>query len=229
MYSTTASKTTAESAITAVGKYKVPLIIGGIILVAIVFLYNSWSSTWTEGIRYETTLNAQYLDNQNYLSTYISSFREQTGLAQASTVALNTVLEDAVKGRYESTSAGGGGYTVNSPFFNAIAEAYPELSTAELVRNWGKIQDYVVSGRESYRNQQSKLLDQLRSYDTWRQSGVIKRLFIGILGFPSDNLKARIGTNVISGTAALDKMYQIVLTSDTIDAYNDGIMEPLAP
>lgn len=198
-------------------------------LVILIIGYNTWSSTWTEGVRYETRLSAQYLDNQNYLSTYISGFYEQTGIAEAQTTALNTVLSDAVKGRYESTSAGGGGYTVNSPFFNAIVEAYPENSTQELIRNWGKIQDYISSGRESYRNQQSKLLDQLRTYDTWRNSGVAKRFIISIIGMPSENLKARVGENLWEGDAALDKMYQIVLTSNTLDAYNDGVLEPLQP
>lgn len=214
---------------TIINKHLKAIIIGTVSLVILIALYSAYASTWTKAVTYEQQLSFQYQDNQNYLSGYISGFRETVGVAEAQTTALNTVLTDAVKGRYESTSAGGGGYQVNSPFFNAIVEAYPEQSTAELVRNWGKIQDYISSGRAGYRNQQSKLLDQLRGYDTWRNSGGFQRLFIAIIGVPSENLAARIGPSKLVGQAALDKMYQIVLTSDTIDAYNDGVMEPLAP
>jgi hypothetical protein len=111
--------------------------------------------------------------------------------------------------------------------FVAIAEAYPEAGVAELMDNWGKIQDYVSAGREGYRATQSKLLDQLRAYDTWRQRGLIRRAVVRMLGFPSDNLEARVGELVLSGEMARMKMYQVVLTSKAIEAYETGLMDPL--
>jgi hypothetical protein len=175
----------------------------------------------TEGLTKEVALSAQYLDNQNELSSYISGFYEQVGIAQAGTAALDQILTDAVKGRYDKDGFGSG-----SPLFTAIAEAYPD--TTALMNNWGKIQDYITAGREAYKAKQSKLLDMLRAYDTWRLSDFIRSAVVRALGFPSsEGLKARIGENIFSGQSALDKMYAIVLTQDALDAYNSGTMNPL--
>lgn len=209
------------------GKH-VAAIVGSITVIVLIFGFITFNGVYTEGVQQEQRLNAQYLDNQNYLSQYILGFHEQVSISQAATASLDQVLLDAVKGRYENGSAGGG-YTVNSPFFNAIAEAYPEASTAQLVGLWGKVQSYVVSGRESYRNTQSKLLDILREYDTWRNSGLIHSLFVRILGYPSERLIARIGDVKYYGKDAEDKMYQIVLTKEGLDAYNNGVQAPLQP
>lgn len=198
------------------------LIIIGVGIVILFILYSMFNSVYNTGVKSEEQLEAQYLDNQNYLSTYISGFYEQVGVAQTASDALNQVLLDAVKGRYAD-----GGYSVTSPFFNAIVEAYPEAGPTEMVRLWGRVQDYVVAGRESYRNAQSKLLDMLRSYETWRNSGLIQRNVITILGFPSHRLAARVGQTIWTGQDAIDKMYTLVLTEDAIDAYEDGTLDPL--
>jgi hypothetical protein len=176
-----------------------------------------------EGLEQEFALNAQYLDNQNYLSAYISGFYEQVDVVGAQTNALEDILLEAVKGRYDQD-----GFGTGSPMFVAIAEAYPEAGVAELMENWGKIQDYIASQREGYRNQQSKLLDMLRAYDTWRTKGFIQQLIVNnLLGFPTDNLVARIGDQQYVGPVAREKMFQIILNPSAIEAYEDGVMEPL--
>src|SRR3989338_1261140 len=114
-----------------------------------------------EGIGRETQLTAQYLSNQNYLSTYISGFYEQMGVANLKSEKMDQILTDAVKGRYED-----GGMNVGSSFFTGIVEAYPDISGLNI---YDKIVDYVAAGREGYRATQDKLLDQLRQYDTWRK------------------------------------------------------------
>lgn len=196
------------------------LVIGGCGLYA--------NSLRNEGVTQERALSSQYLDNQNFLSGYISGFYEQVGVAQASTDALDRVLTDAVKGRYDGKTSAQPG---TGSLFSAIAEAYPELSAQELLRIWGKIQDYVTSQREGYRNKQSKLLDMLRTYDTWRETGGPgKRLILSlgiIADFPSNNLEARIGETKLTGEVARDKMYQIVLDSTTLKAYETGKLDPL--
>jgi hypothetical protein len=184
--------------------------------------YSYVNNIWNQGLAHERRLTSQYLDNQNYLSAYISGFYEQIGVVQAQSDVLDQILLDAVKGRYDD-----GGFAVDSPMFAAIVEAYPEAGVAELMENWGKVQDYVSAGRESYRATQSKLLDQLRVYDTWRQRGLIRRAIVRMLGFPSENLEARVGEMVLSGEMARMKMYQVVLTSKALKAYETGVMDPL--
>jgi hypothetical protein len=184
--------------------------------------YNYVNAIWNQGLAQERQLTSQYLDNQNVLSAYVSGFYEQISLAQAQSDVLDEILLDAVKGRYDD-----GGFAVDSPMFAAIVEAYPEAGVAELMENWGRIQGTISAGRESYRAVQSKLLDQLRAYDTWRQRGLIRRIIVRMLGFPSENLEARVGEMVLSGEMARMKMYQIVLTSEAIEAYETGVMDPL--
>src|SRR5262245_44510450 len=61
------------------------LIIGGavvgLLLIIIIGFVGCASSAKTDGVRMETSLNAQYLDNQNELSTYTSTFYETIGVA----------------------------------------------------------------------------------------------------------------------------------------------------
>jgi hypothetical protein len=198
------------------------LVLAAIVCVGGIGLYGYANSLQMTGVSLEKQLNAQYLDNQNNLSSYISGFYEQVGIAQAAGSQLDTILTDAVKGRYDGKDGAAFG---SDALFAAISEAYPD--TSQLAGNWTVILDYIKAGRESYRNIQSKLLDMLRSYDTWRESGLVQSQIIRLMGYPSNGLVARIGTDKYTGQDALDKMYQIVLTKEALDAYNTGTMDPL--
>lgn len=182
--------------------------------------YSYANSLQTTGVTKQTALNAQYKDNQNYLSGYISGFYEMVGISQATGTQLDTVLTDAAKGRYDKNGFGSG-----SPLFVAMKEAYPDLS--QLANNWGKVQDYISSGRSGYTNTQSKLLDMIRDFDTWRKSGLIQSQIIRMMGYPDDGLQAGIGPDVVYGEAARQRMLNIVLTQDAINAYETGVMAPL--
>lgn len=182
-----------------------------------VSLYGFANSTRTEAIKREIQLSLQYQSNQNYLSTYISTFYEQAGIANAKSDKMNEILLDAVKGRYGKEGINGG------QLMTAIAEAYPDVKGLDV---YDKIMTTVSSGREGYRAIQDKLLDQLGSYDTWRKDGILRNMVLKNF-LPSDNLVARIGDTKITGQAALDKMYQVVLASQAVDAYKKSTMEPL--
>lgn len=203
----------------------VALVVLGAVGVGLLSLYGFVNSTRNEGIGLETQLNAQYLANQNELSTFVSSFYEQVGVANLKSAKMDQILTDAVKGRYEGKDGGGYGQG-SSPFFSAIVEAYPDVKSLDI---YDKIVSFIQSGRESYKNKQDKLLDQMRAYDTWRKSGLVRSQVVATLGFPSENLEARVGTNVVRGVAAREQMLLIVTTSDTKKAYETGTMEPLKP
>ncbi|OGC44927.1 hypothetical protein A2V54_01380 [candidate division WWE3 bacterium RBG_19FT_COMBO_53_11] len=196
----------------------------GIVLAVIVVLglavFGYANGIWNEGIPMERTLSAQYLANQNYLSQYISGFYEQSSVAIVKTDAIDRIMMDAVKGRYED-----GGYNVDSAFFAVMVEAYPDLG--QNMEIYDKIVDYIQANRAGYGAMQEKLLDQLRVYDTWRETGLIRRYIVRLVGFPSENLEARIGEMVYRGEAARDRMYTIVLTADALKAYESGTMDPL--
>ena len=195
----------------------VALLIGGGLFVGGLSLYGYANSTRNEAVTREIQLSAQYLSNQNYLSSYISTFYEQVGIANLKSQKMDEILIDAAKGRYGENGIEGGSLMV------AIAEAYPDVKSLDI---YDKIMTTISSGREGYRAIQDKLLDQLRAYDTWRAQGILRSWALGSF-FPSNNLKARIGDTELIGGEALKKMYQIVLASQAKDAYEKGTMDPL--
>lgn len=199
----------------------VVLIVLAVLGLSVLGVYGYVNGLRSESVRQETGLNTQYLSNQNYLSTFISGFYEQVGVADRKSERLETILTEAIKGRYDE-----GGFSADGAFFAAVVEAYPQLGDVQI---YDKIVDYVASQREGYRNIQDKLLDMLRTYDAWRQDGLIQsRIIAGILGVPTERLEARIGEDVVRGTDARERMYRIVLASQAREAYETGTMEPLA-
>ena len=200
----------------------VTLVVLGVLAVGLFSLYSYVNKTRSEGITHETGLNAQYLDNQNELSAFKSSFYEQIGVANLKSDKIDKILEDAVKGRYEGKMQPGTG----GAMFSAITEAYPDIKGQ--LDLYDRIVDFIKAGREAYKQKQSNLLGKLQAYDKWRQDGIVRSIVVkSVLGFPSDALEARIGTTVTRGAAARDQMYVIVLTSDTKKAYETGIDEPM--
>jgi len=193
----------------------------GVLLLCCLGVYNYANGIQQEGVARETELNNQYLDNQNELSTYISKFYETVGVANLKSDKMDQILMDAVKGRYEGhTSAQPG----QGQLFSAITEAYPNIDMSI----YDRILDQINSGRDAYKQKQSKLLDMLRSYDKWRESGLVQSRIIAAMGVPTQHLEARIGTLVKHGAEARDQMYLIVLTQSTTDAYTSGHMDPLS-
>ena len=173
-----------------------------------------------DGISMEQQLTASYSDNENYLSNYISKFYEQTGIAKFKSAQMDTILTRAVQGRY-----GPNGFSAQGAFFSAVKEAYPDLTQLNV---FDRIMETVSAGRDEFKGRQSILLDQIRAYDTWRQQGLVRHILVTNMGFPSDNIKAQVGSNILAeGAAALTKMRELVLTSSTTDAYTSGKMEPL--
>ena len=184
------------------------------------------SSIDKEGVRLETQMTAQYLDNQNELAAFTNGFYELIGVADLKVEALDRVLENAVRGRYDDgTSIAADPLGGNNPqLISAMVEAYPDLGGLD---SYDEIIDYVAAGREAFKNEQSKLLDQIRAYDTWSESGIFKPMMIDFLGFPSDTLRAQIGEEFVTGDEALEQMRIIVTTGSVSQAFETGEQGPL--
>lgn len=196
------------------------VVVGSLLIVGFA-IFGYFNKIVSEGVEHETALSAQYQDNQNELSAYVSGFYEQVGIAGAKSEQMDKILLDAVKGRYDqgSTASPQGG-----EMFSAMVEAYPDLSGLDV---YDDIMAYVRAGRESFKQKQSAFRDRLRAYDKWRRTGLVRRQMISIAGFPSGDLEARVGQSVLTGDAALNQMKTLVITSDTETAFNTGNQEPL--
>lgn len=204
-------------------KKVITAIIAVVVVVILAFsLFGTVNKLRNEGIAKETGLNAQYLSAQNQLSTFTNKVVETLGIADKSANKAKEIITSAIKGRYEGTAQNPG---TDGTMFSAISEAYPDIK--ENSAAYAKAIDLVDAGREAFKNEQNKLIDQIRSYDTWKASGLIQSTMINALGFPSKTLEARVGTNVIHGADALDKMKTLILNSSTITSYETGVTDPL--
>lgn len=201
----------------------VALLVLGVLVAGALWAFGYTMGIRGDGIRQETALNAQYLENQNELSSFTNGFYEQLGIIQYKSEKLNEILEDYAKGR----NFGADGQPSQAGFINAVVEAVPDLAGLNIA---DRMMDYVQAGRERYRAKQEKLLDMLRRYDAWRsgEEEALRWLVANkVWNFPTAQLEARIGTKKWVGTDARERMYLIVTTSSTKEAYESGTMEPL--
>lgn len=183
--------------------------------------YGFVNSTRTEGIQQETAISAQYQTNQNELSTYVVSIKEQVGIANLKSAKIDTILRHAVEGRY-----GDDGFKPNGAMFSAIQEAYPDMT--QNLALFDRIAESVRAGRTEFKLKQDRLLDQVRVYKTFMSDGLVRQFVVkNLLGFPSNNLQARIGTKVVYGNQALDQIQVIVLTTGVSENFSTGTMDAI--
>lgn len=183
------------------------------------------------GFTAESGLNGEYLDAQNYLSDCIVKIKETANVAKAQADRFEEAMVETMKGKFggvtddknasSASPAIGGG-----KLFSAIVEAYPDLSGLNAA--FERVYNTIIDCRTDFRSKQSKLIDRLQTYDAWR-TGTWKVRFFGDGEFPSQNLVARIGTDVKRGLDAHDRMWTIVLTKEAKDAYKKGELEPIDP
>jgi hypothetical protein len=193
-----------------------------VLAIGTISFFCSLSSSQKEGNHMEQELSAKYQGAQLELDTYVKKIKESVGIANLKSDKLDQVISDAVKGRYENNSSAQPG---RGQLFSAIKEAYPDASGLNI---YDRLIDQVNAGREAYKQTQLALRDQLRAYDTWRTDGLIRPIILrNFLGFPTDNLEARIGTTVKHGKDAEDQMKLLVTSSETDQAYQTGHEEPV--
>ncbi|HXK37897.1 MAG TPA: hypothetical protein VJ579_02420 [Candidatus Paceibacterota bacterium] len=192
---------------------------GAIAIIALLLSYSCVNDTYNESVPQETALSALFLSNQNELSSYVSGFYEQAGIANMKSDKMTKFMTDAVTGRYDKE---GGGFD-GSAMVSMIKEAYPGTNEFGI---YDKILPFVKAGREAFKGKQDYLLDQIRTYNNWRRKG-FARAYILKYFFPTNNLQARIGDKVYYGKEALEKMERIILDSQTKKAYETGVMDPL--
>lgn len=198
-------------------------LIGGIagvafIAIAVIALAANWgvgNNATNLGKKKEQTLNAQYLNNQNFLSDCILKVNGVANVAITNADKTNEILTNAMKGRYDGDTSAQPG---SGALFSAISEAYPNLQ--DVNGQFEKVSNVLVGCRTDYRDQQTLLLSKLEEFDRWRKGSRIARSKAG--KFPDEDLIARVGSKKYTGEEALDKMYAIVLVDETVDAYETG-------
>lgn len=194
-----------------------------VFVLAALSVFGTFNRIQKDGVARETRLTSQYADNQNELATLISNFYEQLGIADAKSGKMDAILSNAIRGRYDDTGVEFGGGSAGA-MFSAMVEAYPNLEGLDI---YDQVATTVAGGREAYKQKQTKLLDMLREYDTWAESGIIHAKLVDMAGRPGDTLRAPVGDQILTGPTAREQMYRIVLNQQARDAYESATLEPL--
>lgn len=176
-------------------------------------------------VQREIRLSRQYESLKSGLDAFLSTAREQAGVTKAQSAAFDKIMLDAVQGRYQGKEGQPTGAVpgTGGTLFSAIAEAYPNLDS--LNSSYSRIIDTISSGRAAFNNNQQKLQDQIREYDQFRKSGIIRSWVIGhITGAPTDNLVV-VNAGRKTRNDAYEVMTHVIASGVTANAFESGKLE----
>lgn len=203
----------------------IAIIVAAIGLISFFAVYNGVNNLQKQTVEREVRLSRQYETLKTGLDAFLTTAREQAGVTKAQSAAFDKIMLDAVAGRYQNKE---GGPTTAQPgsgtLFSAIQEAYPNLDGIN--SSFTRILDTISAGRTAFANNQAKLQDQLREYDTWRKSGIFHSWVLAkLVGVPTDDLVVTNGDQKLRGQAAYDKMSQVITSGTTADAFKSGKLD----
>ena len=162
-------------------KKNVPIgvIVAIVAVLAVIGLgFITYASAVAFGSEQEEAILATQNDNRQVLAQTTTSIKE---MAQVPTMAaddLSRVMESAFQGRY--------GENGSQAAVQLIVEAYPGQIDPVLYRN---IQTRIESGRNQFMNNQTKLVDQKRVYQT-NLRYLVRGFWLRTAGFPTIDLDA---------------------------------------
>ncbi len=137
---------------------------GVLVLALIIGFFGVKAHVGNVGLQKEKAIVQLNNDNTIQLNSYVASLKEQVGIANVKSNALDKVLKDAVSARYtpgQLTDPNSKG-----SFYSAIHEAYPNVD----VNLYDKILTFAQGQRQDYALLQKQLQSMLADFDTWRGS-----------------------------------------------------------
>ena len=188
----------------------------GIPIAAATWVMLIYISLVNDGKKLQANLSAAYLDAQNHLSHSIMIISEILQVNKKESGTLESALIGAITSRY----AGSAG---RSSLYSFLQENYPDLHSFNA--SFGRVDAAISSSRAAFTQMQSNLLTELKTFEQWRTGTFMARLLVS-KKFPDSDLTARIGGTRYFGKEALEMMYQIIHTADTLTAYNKGLYAP---
>ncbi|MBY0359533.1 MAG: hypothetical protein K2W82_16130 [Candidatus Obscuribacterales bacterium] len=203
-------------------------VIAGVVVILLVIFVGIPLGVYTgnrnEGTSRELGLTREFKNMQSRYGQFRLGYADSLGIIDAKKNAMNDVLHAAVTGRYDKS--GKAGEVDRQAFFSAVKEAYPDLSGLDV---YDKLLTFVQAGRERFAKDQEMLADMVRSYDTWRKTGsFLHPTIVGWCGFPSDSIEVRIGSKVLRGKEALDKMSQVEIGAEAAEIFDTGVDKTLS-
>lgn len=154
-------------------KYIVALLVAGVFFIAGIVTY---ANTVAFGAEQEQLIQTTHRNNVQILGQYTATISEAAQIPAMQRDNLKEVLKAAFEGRY--------GPDGSQAVFQFIRESYPGTIDNTLYQN---LQTMIASGRTDFRDNQTKLLDQKRIYQT-NLNYFFKGTLLKIAGYPKINL-----------------------------------------
>jgi hypothetical protein len=193
------------------------------IVAAVMLMLSFWTLNQlkSEGVQYETGLNAQYAKDANIYSTYVTGFEEILGVDNLQGAQIKAIITEAVAAQVNVKDLIAPG---QSPLFIAVSQAYPAVTLAQ----YNQLVIYIQQGRQQFQDGQSALLTQLSAYDNWQHSGfLIQPGIVSVLGFPTNLLHVSVEGKTLAGSAAEAQMWKIVENPAALASFASSTELPL--
>lgn len=166
-------------------------------MVALV-IFGSYVNAYNAGNQMEKAIQAQWEQNKNVLAKHEKRVLEAAQVPEMYRDDYAKMIREAMQGRY-----GEGG---SKAVFQWIKEQNIKFDS----RLYAKLQDLIEAGRNEFENEQKKLIDLKRGYET--QLGYFWRgMWLKVAGYPKINLAD----------------YRIVTSERTEQVFEKGKEEPL--
>lgn len=149
--------------------------IAGLFVIIGLFTALTLISQYNSGVHLEKRVSAQYQQNQNNLSSYSNKIAEACQVPSMYADDYRSLLKDTVQGTYGKDGAKQAMLWLKERNINYDAGMYQ------------KLQQMIEAGRDKFENEQKKLIDLKRQYETKLDTfpgGVVLRMF----GFPKIDL-----------------------------------------
>ena len=143
-------------------------VVVGVVAVGAIGSYISYANY---GNRAEVAIKAKYADNENVYANGTQKVMEIAQVPSMYAADLKTIVTAAIQGRY--------GENGSQATFQWLKEQNPGLDPAM----YTKIQQVIESFRNEFKNAQTALLDQCRSYETNR-GNVWSGFWLNLAGYP---------------------------------------------
>ncbi len=150
------------------------VVLGVLGFVAIVVFMSAWSWRNT-AIDSETTITAQYKDNQNVYDNMWKRFREMAKVPTMYTDDLKKLYDGAMKARY--------GEDGSKALFQWLQEQNPNMDASV----YTQLQRAIEAGRKEFSASQTTLLDKKRVYEQHLRHG-FGPMWASLWGYPTIDL-----------------------------------------
>lgn len=139
-------------------------VVGFLVIVALISLGSLWSHR-QHAVALEQKIDAQYTSNKNSYDNMWKKFKEMTQVTDMQANHYKELYTGLIQGRNQDTQL----------LFKMIKEDNPKLDG----KVYTELQREIAASRNSFKNDQDKMTDVVREYNTYVQQKIFLAMFTG--------------------------------------------------